>query len=354
MIYDDNGYLNYDYIISRGATYNFIVGGRGTGKTFGALKWVIDSGNKFIFMRRTQTQVDMIKNEDLNPFNALETVLGPRYSFQVKSVNKSVSGIYPLEYNAEKQLKEPQSEPIGYIMALSTISNLRGFDVSTEKGLTIIYDEFIPEKHEKAMRSEGTAFLNAIETIARNRELIGLPPVKVLALANSNDLVNPIFIELKIVNIVERMIKTAGDQLGVYRVLPERDLAIFLLNKSPISEAKAKTSLYRLAGKSEFTDMAINNEFINENRAFIRSCNIKEYKPVVTVGELTVYVHKSQNNYYVTSYRTGSPPVYDAGPMDLKRFTRDYYFLWLAYMNKFILFESYLNQVLFERYFKLI
>ena len=352
MLYDQNGYLDYDFIISRGATYNFIVGGRGTGKTFGALKWVIDNKMKFIFLRRTQTQVDMIKNDDLNPFNALETVLGPQYSFMVRNINKSITGVYPTEFNAETQRKEPESEPIGYIMALSTISNIRGFDASDVK--IIIFDEFIGEKHEKPIRSEGTAFLNCVETISRNREVNGQPPVKVLALANSNDLVNPIFIELKIVNTVERMIKNAGDQLGVYRIIKDRDLAIFLLNKSPISEAKAKTSLYRLAGKSEFTDMAINNEFINENKAFIRSCNIKEYKPVVTVGELTVYVHKSQNNYYVTSYRTGSPPVYDAGAMDLKRFTRDYYFLWLAYMNKFILFESYLNQVLFERYFKVI
>lgn len=352
MLYDAKGYLDYDFIFSRGAIYNFIVGGRGTGKTFGALKWVIDNNAKFIFLRRTQTQADMVKNEDMNPFKALETTLGPQYAFTVRNLNKSITGVYPMEFNAQKQRKEPTAAPIGYIMALSTISNIRGFDASGVS--VIIYDEFIGEKHEKPIRSEGTAFLNCIETISRNRELNGQPPVKVVALANSNDLVNPIFIELKIVNIVERMIKTAGDQMGVYRILPERDLAIFLLNKSPISEAKAKTSLYRLAGKSEFSDMAINNKFVNENKAFIRSCNIKEYKPVVTVGELTVYVHKAQNNYYVTSYRTGSPPVYDAGPMDLKRFTRDYYFLWLAYLNKFIMFESYLNQVLFEKYFKVI
>jgi len=347
-LYLDSGYLNMDFVFSQPAVYSFIVGGRAIGKTFGSLKYVIDNDIKFIYMRRTQMQVDMIRSDDLNPFNALRTVLGDKYNFCMKKINKNITGVYDAAFNPDTQVYEPSGAVRGYIMALSTVANIRGFDASDVRAL--VYDEFIGERHERRLSSEGTAFLNAVETIARNRELTGGDPLKVICLSNANDLANPIFIELQIVGAVEKMLQTGVE----FKLFQQRSLALYVLHDTGISLKKAETSLYRLVGsESEFSRMSIGNDFTKEERALIRSENIREYKALVRVGEITVYKHKSRRIYYVTSFNSGSPEVYDSGEMELKRFTRDYYFLWLSYLNRNIIFESYIDQIIFEKYFNI-
>ena len=345
-MFDNNGYLDFQYIMDHSLTYTFIVGGRGIGKTFGALKYVLDNNVKFIFLRRTQTQIDMIKNEDLNPFRALESVLGEDYATVIKKLNKNITAVYRAEKDADGIYKSC-GLPLGYLMALSTIANIRGFDASDVDCL--IYDEFIGEKHESKIQHEGTAFLNAVETIARNRELSGRKPLKVIGLSNSNMLANPLFIELQLVTECEKMLKR-GQTL---KNLPLRDLTLILLNITPISEKKAQTSLYKLAGRdSSFSKMALDNEFTAEEMADIKSLSLREYRPIVTVGELNIYRHKSRNDYYITGHSSGSPSRYDSSPMELKRFRHDYYYLWLAYLRRAVIFESYIYKVLFEKYYE--
>ena len=53
-IYGDNGYLDFPYILDHSLNNLFCIGARGIGKSFGALKTVIDRGEIFIYMRRTQ------------------------------------------------------------------------------------------------------------------------------------------------------------------------------------------------------------------------------------------------------------------------------------------------------------
>ena len=67
-LYLESGYLNMEYIINLPVPFIFVLGGRGTGKTYGALKYLLDNDKRFIMMRRTQTQVDMIKDSAFNPF----------------------------------------------------------------------------------------------------------------------------------------------------------------------------------------------------------------------------------------------------------------------------------------------
>lgn len=337
-IFKEDGYLDFEQITKQ-ATFIFMVLARGTGKTFGALKWAIDGGHNFIYMRRTQTQLDMIKTPMLNPFMALERAPGSSLSFALKSVSKGVTGIFIR--------KGDELEKRGYLMALSTISNVRGFDASDCD--VLIYDEFVGEKHEKPIRNEGMAFLNAIETVGRNRELEGRPPLKVICLANSNDLANPIFMELGLVKYAERILKKGTE----YAIIPERDICLIISNRSPISEKKATTSLYRMAGDSAFSQMAISNEFSLEFTDQVRSLSLRGYVPLVAVGEIVVYQHKSELLYYVTDHMSGHPERYGNSEVDIKRFADHYYYLKIAYLNRHIFFESYILQVLFEKYMQI-
>ena len=337
-LYLENGYVNMARIIETDVPFIFVVGGRGTGKTYGALQYMLQQDKIFMLMRRTQTQIDMIKDEDFSPFKVFED-----RNIIVKNINKNITGIYEGIYDDATMLNSVSGAPIGYLCALSTISNIRGF--SAENIEYIVYDEFIGEKHERALKDEANAFLNAYETINRNRELKGLKPVKMIALANSNNLVNPIFMQLKLVTIVERM-KEKGNEVYINK---EKGFAIFMLNETEITRAKEQTALYKLSGDSEFSRMSLKNDFSSEEKALIGSRNLKDFKPVCFVGEIAIY--QKDRQYYVTDFRKGSAKSYEATTMDLKRFKRDQYRLWLAYLNNRMLFESYFMQTLFERYF---
>ena len=77
MKYTKDGYIDMASLYNEDPNvFKFLIGARAIGKTFGAVKYWTDkvrgTGNKFVLMRRTQTQVDLIKTPELNPFLALE------------------------------------------------------------------------------------------------------------------------------------------------------------------------------------------------------------------------------------------------------------------------------------------
>lgn len=343
--YLENGYLNMQKIIEAPFTFNFVVGARGTGKTFGALDYVYIRPEKhFILMRRTQEQCNTISRQDFSPFKALEAYHDNERLIACRSAGKNMGryGDIILDENGEEADYITQ----GYAVALSTVANMRGFDMSDIE--LLFYDEFIKERHEKPLKDEGKAFLNAYETINRNRELTGRDPVKCVCMANSNDIANPIFIELGLVTTCERMLAKGID---VY-TNKERGIAIYLLHNSPISQAKKNTALYRLSdARSEFAKMAISNDFNIEHGTNIGNRKLIEYVPVVQVGESVVYKHKSNGTYYVTTHASGNIPYFGDNEMELKRFCRSYFYLWDAYLNRKIVFESYMLERLFEHYY---
>ena len=340
-MYTEQGYIDFEYILKDKNPFIFIVGGRGSGKTFGAIQYALRNHRKFFFMRRTQIQVDMIKNDAFSPFKAVDP------SIVVSSINKNLTGVYQGS-RGEDGIYVAGGAPLGYMCALSTISNIRGFDASMVD--LIIYDEFIGEAHERPIRNEGQAFLNAYETINRNRELQGKEPVQLLALANSNSLANPVFVELQLVTPVEKMLRT---EQAVYKNA-DRGVSVYMINHSPVLDAKQRTALYKLAGSGEFSEMALQNKFTKEEMDRIASKDLKPYRLICQVGELCIYKKKDNQDYYVTNHKSGSTQaVYTAGSMELKRFRRDQYFLWLAYLKGKMWFESYIHKVLFEKYFSI-
>lgn len=334
-IYLDNGYLNFDFILNINVPFIFIVGGRGIGKTYGILKKALEDGIFFLLMRRTQAQVDLINKPEFNPYKTIAQDLHKQIT--TRSISK---------YNAVfvELCGEDAEKVIGYTAALSTLSNLRGFDSSDID--MIIYDEFIPEKHEKQMKNEAAALLNAYETINRNRELTNKPAVKMVCLANSNDLSNPIFTELNFLKIVEKMRKKHND---VY-IDEKRGFTIIMPDNSKISEQKKNTALYRLVtDDSDFSKMSINNDFSYNDLSSIRPVNIQEYKPLAQYDKMVVYKHKSARKYYISEHVSGSPEIFTTSDIDKQRFRKRYgRILYSAYINNAVNFENILTKTIFE------
>lgn len=332
----DSGYLDVRKIKNLNVPFNFIVGGRGTGKTYGALEMVIQDNIQFMLMRRTQSQTDLINKPEFSPFKPIAQDHG--IDISTKQISKYNAGIYI-------DIDDDGGLPIGYTCALSTIANMRGFDASDVE--LLIWDEFIPEKHERALKNEADAFYNAYETINRNRELKGLKPLQVLAMANANDLANPLFIDLNLVRICQRMRKKGQ---SVY-INKERGIAIFLLDKSEISEKKQDTAVYRLTSGSDFEKMSLKNEFNNEIGR-VKSKPLKEYKPIVEIGDLVIYEHKHNRELYATTHRIGSPEYFGTGDADRARFIKQYRWVWDEYMDNNIEFEEYFCEILLTKIFK--
>lgn len=341
-LYLDNGYLNVSAILKTGIPFIFCWGGRATGKTYGALKEAVESGVKFGLMRRTQTQLDLISKPEFSPFKPLNNDCN--WQIGIVPLSKYNGGIYNMCEVDGKLI--PDGAPIGYTFALSTIANTRGFDGSDIE--LLIYDEFIPEPHARPIKEEHEAFLNAYETINRNRELQGRKPLQVLCLANANTLANPLFLGLGLVAKAEKMYRTGQE----YSIDTKRGLMLVNLCRSAISDQKKNTALYRFSKDSDFSRMALSNDFSGENeRGRTGAKPIVEYRPIVQIGELCIYKHKSADSYYCSTHCMGSPQRFGVGDAEKARFRRLYQWLWVAYLDNKIDFEERICEILLTKYF---
>lgn len=331
-IYQNSGYIDFKSIYENSNTFLFIIGARATGKTYSALEYLLYKQIKFMLMRRTQAEADLISNPSFNPFKSLNH--DKKVEVQVKSTTKYTAAF---TYN---------DTVIGHTCALSTVSNIRGLDLTDVDCL--LYDEFIPERHKHPIKEEAAAFFNAIETIGRNRELQGRPPLKVVCLANSFDIANPIFMQLGLVTRAQKMYK---DKVEIYND-NERDITLIILQHSPISDRKSKTSLYSLTSGSDYAEMAIKNRFVNDKPSKVKSMPLKEYRPLVSIGELNIYEHKSNGSLYASQHRSGSPELYSTSDADIQRVNNKYGYIWLEYLDNNIVFENYVCEVLLTKIFK--
>ena len=74
-IYNSAGWVNWDYIMGQPESIISVVGARGTGKTYGVFKWLVENKKKFIYLRRLKSQLDECRKESGNPFKRLNSDL---------------------------------------------------------------------------------------------------------------------------------------------------------------------------------------------------------------------------------------------------------------------------------------
>ena len=330
-VYDSNGWVNWDYLINQGSAFTMVVGARGVGKTYGLMKYCLDQGRKFIYLRRLKSQLDQCANNAGNPFKKLNSDLNR--NIKPKGTQGGV-------------LFDENGEVVALGVALSTVANVRGFDYSDYD--MIIFDEAVASDGERPIPHEFNAFLNFYETVNRNRELAGEKPVQAVLLGNANRLTNPYYSGWHFMKTALNMIH--GNQM-IWRSGDGSRLMVLLLG-SRISEQKSNTVLYKNASDG-FITMALDNAFRTDGTN-IRSMPIREFNHVVSVGEIGIYRHKSERLYYVSSL-TQKGSFYDSYGMGLKMFQQDYWNLRILYMvNKIVYFESYECELIFREFFDLV
>lgn len=332
-VYNSEGWVNWPYFLGQPEPFIVMVGPRGTGKTYGVFDDLVEEGHKFIYLRRLKTQLEECRKPDGNPFRKLNADKG----WNIQPVTQAGTVLF------NKDGKDGETVAVG--VALSVVANIRGVDYSDID--YIVFDEFIASDSERPIKNEFAAFQNFYETVNRNRELEGKPPVKCIMLGNSNKISNPYFAGWHLMKRSLNMIK--GKQM-VWRS-PDRTLMLVLLLDSPISARKRETALYKTA-TNDFIAMALDNAF-RTDETNIRSEPLKEYQHIVSIGEIGIYVHKAERKYYVSA-TTGNRPYYDAFGISLKMFRQDFYMLRVYYMiHKNVWFESFEVELLFREAFDL-
>ena len=332
-IYNEQGWVNWDYILQQPESIISVVGARGVGKTYGLFKELVEQKQKFIYVRRLKSQLEQCGKIEGNPFKKINMDL-----------DRCITP-YPSGGSITFRDGEKTDEIIAIGVALSVVANLRGIDFSDYD--YIVFDEFIASDGERPIKNEFAAFLNFYETVNRNRELSGDCAVKCFMLGNANTLINPYFSAWHFMKTALRMI--AGKQM-VWRSADKTRMVILLID-SPISSQKRDTVLYKNAGQ-DFITMALDNAFMTDETN-IRSEPLSEYIHMVSVGEIGIYKHKTERKYYVSSTQYPSP-YYDSFGISLKMFQQDFYMMRVHYMvSKNVWFESFELEIIFRELFGL-
>lgn len=280
--------------------FNFIIGGRGIGKTYSCIDYCVDEhSGHFLYLRNTKEQIEESAGKSFetsfgNPFKKWSNDHGRRIFLTIEKKHAII---------------KEDDNIIGYGAPLSTFENLRGVDLS---GIdVIIFDEFI--ENRTLTFDQFRSFMSMYETINRNREIEGKPAVRVFLLSNAQRLSNPILRGLNLIGLIESMKRNNQKSYTNYPIHIE-------LPFSDVAEAKKNTALYAAAKDTEYYKEAIENQFANDSFTGVGKKNLTEYVPLHAIDDLFIYKHKSNGRFYVCGTFS----------QDAKRFnTRDNYIFWL-------------------------
>ena len=328
-LYDKNGFLDIGYIIENSTQpFIFVCGGRGIGKSYGAYKYMLEHTLPFFCLRRTDNEAEIMANALTSQIASIAENMGTEIDFE------RIKKITVAKYMNDEKL-------CSFFGSLTTFKNFRGIDLTGAKW--IIFDEFIPEIHTRKIKGEGLAFGNIYETINRNRELNGEPPVRCLFLANSFNIANDIFRFFGIVDKAEEL------QAGNNEIWNDESKLLIMPHNSPISDKKRNTAIYK-ATSQEFGDLALKNRFISNDFSRVRKkVNRKEYTGYCRVGELVILKHKTNGEMWCCTGKASCRHEYDDTIAARQQFRRERGEIWDKYVLNKMYFSSYNTQYLFER-----
>jgi hypothetical protein len=288
-------FYNYDRVCSYDATYHFIVGGRGIGKTYGAQKRAVSAaikkGEQFIYVRRYKPELQTARNTF---FAAIEHEF-PNHDFRTNGWAAQYAPV------ATRDEKKRQWYTIGFFVALSVVQSLKS--VAFPKVKTIIFDEFIIERGSlHYLPDEATIFNNFYNTVDRYRD-----EVKVFFLANSVSIMNPYFIEYEIRPDDGHDMVRSHDGFIVAH-FPE---------SSEFNASIYETRFGKFIKDTEYADYAVGNAFGDNHEALIMIKNHQArylYTLECRTGTFSVWHTSSTDEYFIQEKRPKSELIFTLLP----------------------------------------
>lgn len=237
---ENNIYWNGNKLLTYGAMINIVIGERGVGKSYfikkHVIKKAIKTGRKFIYLRRYETELELMFQKGEEPF------------FKDVEKDPELSGF---EFKCNNKVAYCDDEPIGYFMALSRQSHYKSIpfpDVDF-----IIYDEVFIQNN-KYLKNEVTQFLELVETVGRLRN------IKVFLLSNFISVANPYFLAFD-------LSLPYGKDVKLFK---EGTIAVCYIKNEAYREAKRETDFGKLIKGTSYERYAIDNEALNDSNSFIK------------------------------------------------------------------------------------
>ena len=302
---------------------------RGAGKTYSFLRYCIREKKIFLYLKRTQIDIDLISRPEFSPFKPLMRDYG--YQITMEKLYEGISAVY--------MVIEEEKELLGYCLAMSAVHKYKGFDLSEVELMCL--DEFIPQLTERVNRKEGELLLDLYMTVSRDREARGQAPLKLCLFANATELYCPITETLQVIDNISRL--NALDQEYMY--LEERRI---LLHRIPYSEgANTESAIYKAMQGTQWAEMAFGGQFSYNDFSKIRKVPLKGFVPYVHVvyNRKDYYIYQSKNNglFYMCSSPAQCQYEYD---MEIESDQSSFYDTWCCMLQQEIndgnmMFESY-------------
>lgn len=260
-------YYDVSGLLSQRCIFNFVIGNRGGGKTYGGKKLVINrfkrKKQQFVWVRRYQTEIDT-----LSDFWA------------------DIRGAFPKDELTQKgQSLYINGDLAGYLIALSTSMQLKS--VAFPMVSTIIFDEFIIDKGRITyLRNEAHVFMELFETVARMRE-----NVTALFFGNAISIVNPYFDFFKITpELGRRYTKNGGICVEFY------------FNEEFINK-KENTKFGRLIAGTSYGEYNMKNKFLRDTDSFIgerpATANRKQFQFIFDGEKFSLWQDYRNQCFYV-------------------------------------------------------
>lgn len=264
--------------------FNYFIGGRGIGKTYSALYHLVSENKRFIYMRNTIKQIRKCRTAMGNPFKRLNSDHG--WNIQLIPEEE-----HCLIVDSTGDESGKNGRIIGYAVALSEFETFRGIDLSDVS--YCLYDEFIQRKG-KLQYNQFEAFVDFYETVARNREILGEEPFRVICCSNAQKVGSEILAGYGLIPHLERLIYKGG---GAWR---NRVTHLEYFPEVAVSGEKAHTALYEALGtNNRLSREFLKNEFAHDSFAGIKNVPLREYTGLCCLDDMYVYVHKSTRQYHV-------------------------------------------------------
>lgn len=280
-------------ILSFNCLFNFIMGARGCGKSFGAkefcIKQAIEKGRQFMLLRRTEVELSDAAGTFFDDVCEKFPEKVFRYhnkKFQVNEKDNETGGA----------LIGSPWETIGHGAYLSGARRKKS--VPYPKVMYIIFDEFIVPGYGvgKYLPDEVTTFLEFYETVARMR------PVQVLFLANALTTINPYFLYFNL--------RVPKSKTGFLRVSDE--IVIEIPKSTEYKSAKKETRFGKMIQDTEYGKYAIDNEFVFEDKeSMAKKPGSAFYLFTLTIDstDFGVYLDKKTDTSYITESVNRQIPV---------------------------------------------
>ena len=295
-----DGYYHvlYDLLRFPDAWVYFVWSKRGPGKTYSALWLCYYSDIRFIYMKRTDKDVNLILKNDNMDFDASP------YKDLKRDKNLQIVGVKIDDGIGAFYEADEEGQPkklLCYVLSFNKVQAYKGFGFSDCE--FIIFDEVIPQKGERIKRSEGENLLDLYMTVSRDRQKRGRKPLKMLLFCNAEEISTPVTKELEIIDDIANM-----NASGQSHMFTDRRMMLHHITNEevPISEAE-EDGIYLGMKGTAWWDKAFGGYFSGNDFTNISKRSIRRSIPLIHViyrkHDYYIYLNEEKNKYYMCSQK---------------------------------------------------